>query len=88
MCFPVGIKGIFGGILWSSHDFNVNWNFGGVLLVEPSQEYILRMYKYEQIYWLKQAVKIGLLSMTCIKSVALTDAQNGKIILWWRENSM
>lgn len=36
-----------------------------VLLVEPSQEYILRMYKYKQIYWLKQAVKIGLLLVVC-----------------------
>lgn len=37
--------------------FNVNLNFGMVL----SEENILRMYKYETIHCLKQAVKVGLL---------------------------
>lgn len=47
------------------------------------------MYKFEPIHCLKQAVKVDLLLVVCdlLKPVVLSNTENGKIILWWRENN-
>lgn len=59
-----GSKRDFGGVFFGqviNNLFNVNLNFGVVLLLWLSEANILRMYKYETIHCLKQAAKVGLL---------------------------